>query len=412
MKYANLILDENKKMENIGDWVQIFAIENLYRYMNIDYSEVVRIKISELNSYDGEYVVLPINYPFYGHYDLSSKIIPVYLGISLISGSASQGLRMHQYQPIGCRDFHTLQEVQKQGIEAYYGGCLTITFPRRNKEIVGNKVFIVDVSDEIIKKIPSEILNNAEYVEHVEHVKYNEECVGEDGAKEIYKRYADEAKLVITSRIHCAQPCIAAGIPVVFICETISFRYEVLRQFLPIYTLENIDEIDWCPAVVETEEIKGKLLENASERVKLTYAKYSKMCEISDFYLQGKKLNYRIDAVWAFEEYVKENWKPSESFSYVLWGKTQIADVFYSWMKENYPNAVMKFIIDISAEKEFHGYMPVKVDRLIECGNSPVFVTAGAANTMAVRMFEKYNIKKFVMCYNGLYVVDGVQKTY
>ena len=29
MKFANLALDSDKKMENIGDWVQIFAIENL-----------------------------------------------------------------------------------------------------------------------------------------------------------------------------------------------------------------------------------------------------------------------------------------------------------------------------------------------------------------------------------------------
>lgn len=53
MKFANLALDTNKKMENIGDWVQIFAIENLYDYMGINKDEIVSIKISELSSYDG-----------------------------------------------------------------------------------------------------------------------------------------------------------------------------------------------------------------------------------------------------------------------------------------------------------------------------------------------------------------------
>ena len=73
MKFANLALDSDKKMENIGDWVQIFAIENLFEYMNIKKNEIVHIKISELSTYDGEYVILPINYPLYGYYHLSYK---------------------------------------------------------------------------------------------------------------------------------------------------------------------------------------------------------------------------------------------------------------------------------------------------------------------------------------------------
>src|SRR5690606_24210023 len=35
-------------------------------------------------------------------------------------------------------------------------------------------------------------------------------------AKELLKYYRDEAGLVITSRIHCAMPCAAMGIPVVY----------------------------------------------------------------------------------------------------------------------------------------------------------------------------------------------------
>ena len=52
MKYANLSLDINKGMENIGDWAQIFAIERLYHYMNIDCQKIIKIKISEISSYN------------------------------------------------------------------------------------------------------------------------------------------------------------------------------------------------------------------------------------------------------------------------------------------------------------------------------------------------------------------------
>lgn len=409
MKFANLVLDKNKKMENIGDWAQIFAIENLYRYMGIDYKNVVRINISDLNSYDGETVVLPINFPFYGHYKLSPKIIPVFLGISVMSGSVAEGLRMGQYQPIGCRDIHSLQEIQKRGLEAYYGGCLTIAFPKRDTKIKGNKIFIVDVPDDVVEKFPEYIRQDAEYIKHVN---YNEQCKGEEKAKEIYKRYWKEAKLVITSRIHCAQPCIAAGIPVVFICKTVSFRYEVLRQFVPIYTLENIDRIDWNPPSVDIEDLKDMLLENASIRVRETFNKYERIYEINDFYSKGNKLIYKIDSVWAFEEYIKEKYNESEKFSYILWGKTQIADVFYNWMTENYPNATLELIIDISSRDIFYGHVPIGVEGLEGKSDIPVFVTAGAANTMAIEQFRIYGIKKYVMCYNGLYIVDGIQKTY
>lgn len=194
MKFANLALDSDKKMENIGDWVQIFAIENLFEYMNIKKNEIVHIKISELSTYDGEYVILPINYPLYGYYHLSYKIIPVFLGISVMSESVIEGLRMRNFQPIGCRDYHTLQEMHKAGLEAYYGGCLTITFPKREKESV-NKVFIVDVSDNVLNRIPNHIRENAEYIKHVY---YHEECGGEEKARKIYDRYRREAGLVIT----------------------------------------------------------------------------------------------------------------------------------------------------------------------------------------------------------------------
>lgn len=407
MKFANLALDKNKKMENIGDWVQIFAIENLYNYMGINKEEIVSIKISELSSYDGEYVILPINYPFYGYYQLSNKIIPVYLGISVMSGSVAKGLRMRNFQPIGCRDYHTMQEIQKVGLEAYYGGCLTITFPKR-KGYSADKTFIVDVSDNVLNKIPDSVKENAEYVRHVY---YNEECGGEEKAREIYKRYEKEAKLVITSRIHCAQPCMAAGIPVIFICEIKSFRYEVLKQFIPIYTLEEMEKINWSPRPIELEEHKKRMLECASDRVMNVYKQYSKICEISDFYLLGPKFDYEIDSVWAFQRFIKENWNKTDSYQYAVWGITQCAEVIYEWIKENYPNARLVQVIDNKVVEEFHGICPEAVEMLGRY-DVPVFVTAGSANPIAEETFKKHNVKEYVVCYNHLYIVNGIFRTY
>lgn len=407
MKYANLELEANKKMENIGDWVQIFAVDNLYRYMGIDEDDIVKIKISELSEYDGEYVVLPINYPFYGYYQLSPKIIPVYLGISVMSGSVADGLRMRNFQPIGCRDIHSMREIQKQGLEAYYGGCLTITFPKRQVENAED-IFIVDVSDKVLDKIPASIKSKAKYVNHVF---YNEDCGGEKKAKEIYERYRKQAKLVITSRIHCAQPCIAAGIPVIFICEVKSFRYDVIRPFLPVYTYEEMDNIDWNPNVIEIEEYKKKLLELASCRVRDTFDKYNMICDVSEFYLADSSDDYEIDSVWAFQRYIKNNWNAEDRFSYAIWGITQSAEVIYEWIKKNYPNAILEKVIDNKAQKEFHGVLP-QTEAALEGFQSVVFVTAGSANPVAEEVFKRYRVKKYVICYGNLYIVDGSRKNY
>ena len=48
MKFANLKIDyerESHRMRNYGDDIQIYAIQNLYKYMKVNYDEVVRITI-------------------------------------------------------------------------------------------------------------------------------------------------------------------------------------------------------------------------------------------------------------------------------------------------------------------------------------------------------------------------------
>lgn len=408
MKWANLILDADKGMENIGDWAQIFAIEYLYRYMKVEYTEVVRIKISELSTYDGEYVVLPINYPFYGYYQLSPKIIPVFLGISVMHKSVADGLRMKNYQPIGCRDYHTWRELTDIGIDAYMAGCLTITWPKREKSERQKQIFIVDVSDGIYDKIPDAIRGPAR---KISHIFYHDDCMGEEGARSIYRMYEEEAALVITSRIHCAQPCIAMGIPVIFIYEVCSFRYDVVRQYIPVYSLETMDQIDWNPLAPDLEPHKEVMLQNAADRVWESWKKHERICAISDFYLRGEPISKEVDTVWAFQRYIKERYSDEDSFQYSLWGITQIAESIYEWISEEYPHAVLDQVIDMNRKDSFHGVMPTTMEILCAC-RSVVLVTAGSANSVARKIFGEYGITEYVICYNGMYVVNGVEYSY
>lgn len=408
MRFANLILDADKDIENFGDWAQIFAIEYLYRYMNIDYKNVIRIKVSELSTYNGEYVILPINFPFYGYYNLSPKIIPVYLGISIIHKSVAGGLRMKNFQPIGCRDFHTWKELTDCGLEAYMAGCLTITWPKRELSGRQKEIFIVDVSDHVYERIPEDIRKAAK---RVSHIRYSGDSKGEDAARNIYKLYEEEASLVITSRIHCAQPCLAMGIPVVFICDVCSFRYDVIRQYIPVYSLETMHQVNWSPEVPELEAHKKTMLQNASQRILETEKRYEEICRLGDYYLRGEPIRNEVDSVWAFQRYLLERYKKEDEFQYSIWGITQIAESIYEWISNEFPNAVLDKVIDRSLNKTFHKVLSEPIESLKEC-RSTVFVTAGSANAMAVKLFKEYGIENYVICYNGMYVVNGKEFTY
>lgn len=122
MKYANLSIEKVSSIRNYGDDIQIHAIELLYKYMGIDCKEVVRLSLKDLFSYSGEeYLILPINYPFWGQYrKISSKIIPVYLGIAMYEGTPEniEALRLKEFEPIGCRDQKTFEIMQSFGIDA------------------------------------------------------------------------------------------------------------------------------------------------------------------------------------------------------------------------------------------------------------------------------------------------------
>jgi hypothetical protein len=205
MRYANLIVDKNINMVNIGDVVQIKAIEKLYYHMGINYDDVVRIKVSELSTYSGEKVVLPINYPMFGFYDLSPYIIPVYLGISVMTATCIEGLRCADNQPIGCRDVHTYQEMTRIGLDAYCSGCLTLTFPKMIGRKGQKKVFWVDAPKQLISYLPEDY---KPFVIFETQIYYNENCPNENAIWEQYEKYFEEAALIITSKIHCAMPCL------------------------------------------------------------------------------------------------------------------------------------------------------------------------------------------------------------
>lgn len=396
MKYANIIFDGNRKTSyNIGDDLQLVAIENLYKYMGIAEGDIVRIPFSQLVTYDGEYVVLPIAFPLYGYsHDMyitmfSNKIIPVFLALSIMSGNLTDDevVYLRRFEPIGCRDYHTMKLMQENNIMAYLNGCMTATLPRISN-LKGEKVYFVDVPARYYQHIPEEIAKDAIVLSNV-----LDDCVDpEQEVKNRLKQYAENARLVVTTRLHVAMPCTAIGIPVVFMKDRYSFRFPFISRYIHVWEKEEFNNIDWNPKPVEYEDMKHMILDVAGKRITETYNKYQPIYDLSWFYEQNNlRKDYFVEHVDNVIEFIKREFSVDNNYEYAIWGVTQKADLICDFIEKERPNMNLKYVYDRSRKTEFHGLVSGNdVDKIKE-KNVFVFVTAATANVDAMRIFGEIN---------------------
>lgn len=133
--------------------------------------------------------------------------------------------------------------MRKLGIESYLKGCVTLTLPMRKIEPKQKKIFLVGLPDKVTEQLPQEILQYAEQVQQI--VYYEDDWTGraeitDEKTKQLYQRYHDEATMIITSKLHCASPCIAMGIPTINIRENKSCRFEWINKLMKMHTIDEI----------------------------------------------------------------------------------------------------------------------------------------------------------------------------
>lgn len=406
MKYANLIFDRKERL-TIGDDIQLLAIEMLYQYMGIKYDEVVRIPFHSLGSYNGEPVILPISFPLFGFHEemkitqFSSKITPVFLGLSTLTDvyTEEEKAYLKKFAPIGCRDAYTMETMRKNGIESYLNCCMTATFPRRPSSVVGDTIYCIDVQEDLVPYIPDEIKAVAKFTSHTFYPsEFTENYGPEDKAKELLNKYARNAKLVITSRLHGALPAVAMGIPVVFVKDKLSFRFLGVNSLIHVYTREDFDKIDWNPVAIEYEDIKKLMLENAADRLRGEKENVEKIQEISSFYEREFNNDYHIEFYTNTIDYIENVLPKDEEFSYVLWGVTQTATMIHKYLKENYPKAKLVHVIDKKKRLEFSGIETSTKDVLVKEKDAWCFVCTGAAIKESYEFFAEIGHEKYYQC--------------
>lgn len=143
-------------------------------------------------------------------------------------------------EPIGTRDHATRDFLRSIGIEAYFTGCLTLTLPTPKVEKT-ERVLLVDCPIGFRDLLPTKLRTHAVSISNessrlkrtiqrrFESVRRKcfppsisekaeakfESKLLEEGSQ-LLETYAS-SRLVITSRLHCALPCLAMNVPVVFL---------------------------------------------------------------------------------------------------------------------------------------------------------------------------------------------------
>lgn len=252
MKYG-LIL--NMATDNIGDDIQSFAAARFLPTVDCV------IDREALDGFDngGEPVKSIMNgWYMYNKFNWppSADIDPLWVSVHIsesdyfgigekfLTGPGGEYLR--QYAPIGARDESTLEMLRRNGIDAYLSGCLTLTLPRNDNAEKTDEILLVDIdlADEqcIRQHFPKE---RYIFVTHrVDAETYRLLPMKErmEGVNALLRRY-QSAKCVITSRLHCALPCLALGTPVLLLYkDEFASRIKSFLPYLHYSTPDNLSD--------------------------------------------------------------------------------------------------------------------------------------------------------------------------
>lgn len=274
--------------------------------------------------YSGEEAIVTINgIESYGRYAYhtsflppAKQLIPVYFSLSFHRELDEMiAANFKEYGPVGCRDLFTVDLLRKNGIGAYLTGCLTMTYPRRTSKKEQNMVFLIDCPSQSEEFIPKDIRSGAVRLMQAERIRSvsNTNRMTREETAEYHRRaleqielLRDKARLVVTSRFHAAVPSMAMGIPVVLVEDDMfDRRYELLEKFLPLYTPDRFQEIDWDPAPVDIEPEKQAIKEAFFSAVRAAGARYN-MRGIFDAPEKSQEFGYGIDKAVEMLPFPKE----------------------------------------------------------------------------------------------------------
>jgi hypothetical protein len=166
----------------------------------------------------------------------------------------------------------------------------------------------------------------------------------------------------------------AAGIPVVLARKSISYRFGWLERLMPIYQLENFADIDWNPSPIYYEDHKQRLLNVSIQRINDTLGKYNSIYSVSRFYEERPKSDYINDAFEPIRASIDKVFGQREAaLNYAIWGLTQISELVFDYISQNYPESELTSVYDSYRSLSFCGHATQPPD-LISLGRNEVII--------------------------------------
>ena len=238
---------------NLGDYIQsLAAIQFLPK--DIKYVLMPRDSLGDYKCKDNINVKLIMNGWFLlnrRNKVLDKSIDPIYVSFHInneeeLTNDAVNYLK--KYEPIGCRDFNTEAILINKGIRAYFSGCLTTTLDidyklednERTDDIVFCDYKFGDYpdADKYLRNLKNYNFKNIIFTRHEFLTKSTTHEERFNEARNLLNLYA-KAKLVVTTRLHCALPCLALGTPVILVNKHYDYK-----RFGGLYCLLNTIGID------------------------------------------------------------------------------------------------------------------------------------------------------------------------
>ena len=433
MKYG-LLIGFLTPFANYGDFIQSIAVEYLYKQMGVDDKDIVHITMEQLQTYNGEPIILPYCY-FYsllinsktGKLNISSKIIPVFLGVTLSDNSYRNFLDnerlgelvgfMKKYEPIGCRDEYTRKLLVENGVNAYLQGCITNILPLRDETtITPDKVMLIDCPIEAKEYIPKQILSNVEVVPNSFYVANMTSEEIYQNAKEHYRYIRDNASMIISSRYHVCTPCNAMGIPVIFTKRVFDLhnqdvRLDTLNPTIPLYEEDEFCKLNYNVERKNFEYLKAIVTNIAIARIKNEIVDKKLLDEIYNFYLP-RILSYNSNKLLnrykeKLQKYINENYKFPEKVSFYIWGAkpnlcngTNINIVNYI-LRSN-PNAVFKGWIDTYKTGVLADYRIFSPEELVVSESEFIVIMSENGLVSILEKVENMGLSKnqYIICCN------------
>lgn len=432
MRYANIIWQNTELNDsafsavNLGDNVQFLALEYIYEKLGIKFDEIIHLSLGEIRSYTGEEIILPLNWNIFDKYFIDEKfnyifpknVIPIFFGMSFSVYTDPRCFNkynidyLNKYGPVGCRDEYVYQQLTAHGINAYCNGCMTVTFPKR--KMTGNTVILDDVPFELLQHIPKKILADAECLTQQVYIHAINQHCARDLAVQHYDHLLKSAKMVVTSRLHVAIPCMAHGIPVIFARKAIDTRFSFLDKLLPLYDLNNFAHIDWNPRPVYYEEQKQRMLEHAENMILRRHYDKNLTKEIHNFWIKRQKRIYCTykesiyhsgDGIIHFLRHVEK--RQGSSFNYMLWGVTDANKDICNTIAATFPQARLTGLIDSFKTVSYAGHVSRLPDDIIFDDNTVILVLAVGASNAARKLFLQRMISQDQYYLQGdLFITD------